>query len=121
MGQRMGVAFPEPAVRLFDGPDTEFPAHFVENQALQPVEAVDHHCLVGVILVAESLECTGNFRQAFSQRELRAVDFAQTIFSLNEDRSRSIGSEGRFAHTFLSVNHQAGRPIFAAGGNAFKQ
>ena len=106
------ITMSESAVSFFDRTHTVCPADVIENQAFQPVKAVDHDGLI-----AESLERIGDFSQTFGKRELCTVNFTEAILCLNEDRGRSVCSEGTFSHALLSVDHKAGWPIVAAGGN----
>ena len=111
------ITMPETTVCLFDRPDTIGPTNIVENQAFQPIETVDHNGLIRVFFFEESLKRTGNFCQAFCQRELCAVDFSQAVLCLNENRIRRVCTERAFTHALLTIDHESGRPIVAAGGN----
>jgi hypothetical protein len=105
-GQRVtaGIA----AIDLFDRRDVVLPAQVVEDQSLQPVEAVDYDGLVVVRLGQQLGQRLLHVLERCGQGELGAVDLSQAVLGLYEDRLWRLGGEGRFADTFRAVNDDSG-------------
>ena len=88
VSQRMGISPAVAAVGFFDGTDTEFAADLVEDEALEPVNGIHNDGLELVSFVPERGQFCDHLGKRMCKREFPAVDFAESVFSLDEDRSR---------------------------------
>ena len=120
VGESVGVSLAVAAISFFDVPDSVFPAYLVEDQPLQPVGGIHDHRLKVVLFIAQRGQLGQHFGERVRQRELVAVEFPQTVLGLDEDRVRRGGSEGRFPDSLASVDHDARRPVLAAGLDGIK-
>ena len=62
-----------------------------------------------LFLVADRGELRHHLVERADERKLRAVDFAEAVLGLDEDRLRGAGGEGGLADAFRAVDHDARR------------
>ena len=101
MDEGVHISFAVPAICLFDGADTEFLAHLVEDEALKPVERIDDDGSEVVFLVPEGGQFGDDVTDVLCERELAGVDLAEAVLGLDEDGVGSGCPEGRLYCTPL--------------------
>lgn len=114
VGQRVDVALAVAAVGLFDGLHAVVVADAVPDEALGPVERIDDERVELALLVAHGLELEDEVVEARAERELRSVDFRESVLGLDEHGIRRDGGEARLADALRAVDHDAGRLRLAA-------
>ena len=120
VSQRMGISPAVAAVGFFDGTDTEFAADLVEDEALEPVNGIHNDGLELVSFVPERGQFCDYLGKRMCKREFPAVDFAESVFRLDEDRIWCSGCITALPYTFTAVNHDARRLVFPPGLNVVK-
>jgi hypothetical protein len=107
MRQGMRVTFRISAIDLFNAADIVLSAQVIPDQSFQPVERIDHNGLIFMRLGEQRVQISDNIIKRCGQREFVAVNLSQSIFGLNEDRSRALRSKRRLADAFGAVQHKS--------------